>query len=205
MTEQLRSYLEKVAAVVSEETVITERDTKAEVEKAEAEKPKRRKNVLNPSMDAAKDAEKDKDKDKEDAKEISSKERKERARDTHPLPPDLDVLWDPLFNDPPLSEALPPPTLLQEALNNLLITLHPKTQHRATYNTGTGPIVEPTLSLYCPIEGGDYIIDATVKELARRVGADVVVLDSVQLAAGEWGDFGKGAHLSLGLSIICIN
>jgi hypothetical protein len=46
--------------------------------------------------------------------------------------------------------------------------------------------------LYCPIEGGEYVIDETVRELARRTGSEVVVLDAVQLAAGEWGHFGKG-------------
>jgi hypothetical protein len=36
------------------------------------------------------------------------------------------------------------------------------------------------------------VIDETVRELARRTNSEVVVLDSVQLAAGEWGHFGKG-------------
>ena len=31
-----------------------------------------------------------------------------------------------------------------------------------------------------------------VKEMARQTNADVVVLDAVQLAAGECGHFGKG-------------
>jgi hypothetical protein len=42
------------------------------------------------------------------------------------------------------------------------------------------------------IEGGEYVIDATVRELARRTNAEVLVLDAVHLAAGEWGAFGKG-------------
>lgn len=88
---------------------------------------------------------------------------------------------------------MPPPEILEEALNNLHITLHPQTQNRAVYASPQGPPTEPTLALYCPIEGGDYVVDATVRELARRTGSEVVVLDAVQLAAGEWGDFGKGA------------
>ena len=36
------------------------------------------------------------------------------------------------------------------------------------------------------------MIDATVRELAKRTGAEVLVLDAVQLAAGEWGEFGPG-------------
>lgn len=112
---------------------------------------------------------------------------------TPPLPNDLNVLWQPA-NDgtEPNASHLPPSEVLDEVLTNLHITLHPQTQHRAVYTTPLGPPSEPTLALYCPIEGGDYIIDETVRELARRTGSDVVVIDAVQLAAGEWGHFGKG-------------
>ncbi|KAG5353982.1 hypothetical protein C0989_011470 [Termitomyces sp. Mn162] len=109
------------------------------------------------------------------------------------LPQDLDVLWSLDEHD---SSALPPPENFDDALNKLLITLHPQTQHRATYASPLGAPTEPTLALYSPIEGGDYIIDATVAELARRTGAEVLVLDAVQLAAGEWGQFGSGAPVS---------
>ncbi|TFY81767.1 hypothetical protein EWM64_g2244 [Hericium alpestre] len=68
-----------------------------------------------------------------------------------------------------------------------------RTQNKAAYKTPAGPPEEPTLALYCPIEGGDYIIDHTVRELARQTGSDVVVLDAIQLAAGEWGHFGEAA------------
>lgn len=108
------------------------------------------------------------------------------------LPPNLNILWPPDGTHTPLLSALPPPELLQEALDNLLITLHPQTQHKATYSNQNGSPVEPTLALYCPIEGGDYVIDETVRELARRIRADVVVLDTIEIAAGEWGVFGKG-------------
>lgn len=117
------------------------------------------------------------------------------------LPAELDILWLP--QDAPVFEAhaegtppssaspLPPPELFNEVLTNLYITLHPQTQHRAAYASASGSPVEPTLALYCPIEGGDYIIDATVRELGRQAGAEVVVLDAVELAAGECGHFGK--------------
>jgi hypothetical protein len=91
------------------------------------------------------------------------------------------------------SSTLPPLEVFEEALNNVHISLHPQTQHKATYTTPSGPPVEPTLALYCPIEGGNYVIDDTVRELARRTGSDVVVLDAVHMAAGEWGHFGQGA------------
>ncbi|EAU88467.2 ATPase [Coprinopsis cinerea okayama7 len=117
------------------------------------------------------------------------------------LPDGLNLFWLPAEEpqhalnpeDSNLSD-LPPPEILDEALNNILITLHPQIQHRAVYPVNSDTPVEPTLGLYCPIEGGDYIIDATVRELARRTGAEVLVLDSVQLAAGEWGQFGKVSH-----------
>lgn len=107
------------------------------------------------------------------------------------------TLWSPTDPLPSTasSSALPPSHLLEDAIDNLLITLQPQVQHRAAYAPAPGnSLLEPTLALYCPIEGGDYVIDETVKEMARRVGADVVVLDSVQLAAGEWGKLGKGSY-----------
>ncbi|EMD38415.1 hypothetical protein CERSUDRAFT_113573 [Gelatoporia subvermispora B] len=113
------------------------------------------------------------------------------------LPAGLNVLWTPEDMDSgapaPSSHSLPPPEILDEILHNLHITLHPQTQHRATFATQAGPLVEPTFALYCPIEGGEHYIDEVVRELSRRAGADVVVLDAVQLAAGECGHFGKAA------------
>ena len=46
------------------------------------------------------------------------------------------------------------------------------------------------------MEGGEYVLDETVRELAWRTGAEVLVIDAVQLAAGEWGHFGKGKSSS---------
>ncbi|KAF9264807.1 AAA-domain-containing protein [Marasmius fiardii PR-910] len=112
------------------------------------------------------------------------------------LPSGLDVLWTPALegikgqSEP---DSLPPEDILEEALHNLHVALHPQTQNRAVFASPLGPPIEPSLGLYCPIEGGEYVIDATVKELASRTGAEVLVLDSVQLAAGEWGEFGPAA------------
>ena len=88
--------------------------------------------------------------------------------------------------------TLPQPEVFEEVLNNVFLSLHPQAQHKATYSTSNGPPIEPSLALYCPIEGGNYVIDDTVRELARRTGSDVVVLDAVHIAAGEWGHFGQG-------------
>ncbi|KAG5220950.1 AAA-domain-containing protein [Salix suchowensis] len=114
--------------------------------------------------------------------------------ETLQLPEDLDVLWAPESEPPEKATSdlsvLPPDDIFDDALHNLHIALHPQTQHKATYATGS-TATEPTLALCCPIEGGEYIIDATVRELGRRTGAEVIELDAVQLAAGEWGHFGK--------------
>ncbi|TBU35857.1 AAA-domain-containing protein [Dichomitus squalens] len=118
--------------------------------------------------------------------------------DSVPLPSGLDILWTPGAapegsSPPSHSSLLPPPEVFNEALHNLHIALHPQTQHRATYSSGKGPLVEPTLALYTPIEGGNLYLDEMVREMARQTNADVVVLDAVQLAAGECGQFGKAA------------
>lgn len=118
------------------------------------------------------------------------------------LPPGLDILWVP--DSPQNSTTLPPPELFEDALTNLHIALHPQTQHRAAYSSPAGPPVEPTLALYCPVEGGEYVLDETVRELARRTGAEVLVIDSVHLAAGEWGHFGKGAVISTICSVCAL-
>jgi hypothetical protein len=50
----------------------------------------------------------------------------------------------------------------------------------------------PIISLYYPHHGCHGIIDSMVKSLAHDQGADVVVLDSLELALQEFGAFGKG-------------
>lgn len=114
----------------------------------------------------------------------------------HDIPPSLTTSATP-GGDPNPSpnvneNALPEPWLLQDAYETLLLALHPQTQHRATYPSSAGSAVEPTLGFYCPLEGGDYVVDATVRNLAKRAKADVVVIDALELSAGEHGRYGKG-------------
>ncbi|KAF8831434.1 hypothetical protein HHX47_DHR1000411 [Lentinula edodes] len=125
---------------------------------------------------------------------IVSSSSTSKERETVEIPEGLHILWNPdeLPSEPLNPGSVPPPEILEEVLHNLLATLHPHTQHRAAYPPPLAQSEEPTLALYCPIEGGDYIIDSTVVELARRTGSEVLVLDAVQLAAGEWGYFGPG-------------
>ncbi|KAI9466274.1 hypothetical protein BJY52DRAFT_1143281 [Lactarius psammicola] len=111
------------------------------------------------------------------------------------VPVEQSFLWTHQSLPEPEPSTLPPPEVFEEVLNNVHLALHPQAQHKATYSTPSGPPIEPTLALYCLIEGGDYVIDDTVRELARRTGSDVVVLDAVHVAAGEWGHFGQAASL----------
>ncbi|KAE9399307.1 AAA-domain-containing protein [Gymnopus androsaceus JB14] len=111
------------------------------------------------------------------------------SQDTIQLPEGLHILWTP---DELPSEPLNPGS--RKPLTIYLFTLHPQTQHRAAYPPPLAPSIEPTLALYCPIEGyGDAVIDSTVVELARQTNSEVLVLDAVQLAAGEWGYFGPAS------------
>ena len=102
------------------------------------------------------------------------------------------VLWLPEENPSGPEAWLPPEDMFREALGNVNVSLHPRAQHRAAYQSASGPPVEPSVTLYCPIEGGTYIIDSTVQELARKINADLLILDAVDILAGEWGDFGPG-------------
>lgn len=40
-----------------------------------------------------------------------------------------------------------------------------------------------------------HVIDALVKELARKVGAQTQVIDTAHIAAGEWGNFQEGMFI----------
>lgn len=138
----------------------------------------------------------------EDAEKPSKRRMKatsEAATYSRAFPDDLiiNILWDPEMNpfispSGELPSTVPPPEILEDIMTNLHITLHPHTQHKAACASATSGPVEPTMALYCPIEGGDYVIDDTVREMGRQTGADVLVIDAVHLAAGECGDFGKG-------------
>ena len=54
---------------------------------------------------------------------------------------------------------------------------------------------EPSITLFSPFEGCHEIIDSMVKVLAERLSADVLVLDALELAKGEFGALGKGVLL----------
>ncbi|THH19702.1 hypothetical protein EW146_g1544 [Bondarzewia mesenterica] len=51
-------------------------------------------------------------------------------------------------------------------------------------------LIERTIMLTCPHEGGNSVIDSVVKSVAAEHHADVLVLDALELAAGEFGALG---------------
>ncbi|QRW09736.1 AAA family ATPase [Ceratobasidium sp. AG-Ba] len=121
------------------------------------------------------------------------------AGDAIQLPPcALDAMWKSQAMNKVDPRALPPSCYLEDALSQLRTTLLPKVQHNAAHVVLGSQIVEPTLALFCPIEGGEYVIDATVKELAEKTNSEVQVIDMAQVAADRWGVFGESA---LGLKL----
>lgn len=61
---------------------------------------------------------------------------------------------------------------------------------------GSDGIKEPperSITLYCPDKGGNVILDSMVKHVAAHHNADVLVLDALELAAGEFGALGESA------------
>ncbi|QRV80905.1 AAA family ATPase [Ceratobasidium sp. AG-Ba] len=103
----------------------------------------------------------------------------------------LDSMWSSPFLANTESSALP--GNFENTLSQLRISLLAKTQRKAVRVAEGSNLVEPTLALYCPIEGGEYVIDRTIKELGERTNSDVQVIDLAQIAAGEWGVYGKVA------------
>lgn len=124
----------------------------------------------------------------------TSKGLESKSGENVALPSELaeSLIWLPEENLVRNESFLPPEEMMEEVLSNAFVCFQPKIQHRATYTTSAGPPIEPSMSLYCPIEGGTYVIDATVQELARRINAEVLIIDALDILAGEWGSFGKG-------------
>ncbi|KAG8722348.1 hypothetical protein FRC09_006387 [Ceratobasidium sp. 395] len=142
----------------------------------------------------------------EEAKDETVKDEgpKETTKETALTPPEpkppvvlsskvLESMWNSEALSNTDSTALPPPRHFDDTLSQLRITFLPKTQHQAVHVIDKSLLVEPTLALFCPIEGGEYVVDVTVKELAQKTDAEVQVIDMAHVAAGEWGNFGKVA------------
>ncbi|KDN33481.1 hypothetical protein RSAG8_13427, partial [Rhizoctonia solani AG-8 WAC10335] len=92
-----------------------------------------------------------------------------------------------------LEQSLPPASLIEDAHTQLTLIFNSPTPQCPTDPKCDTPTNQSSLVLYCPIEGGERIIDATVQELARRVGAAVTTIDVVQQINEQAGSFWKAS------------
>ncbi|KAJ7217352.1 hypothetical protein C8J57DRAFT_1026381, partial [Mycena rebaudengoi] len=51
---------------------------------------------------------------------------------------------------------------------------------------------EPSICLFTPYEDCHDIIDSMIQSVANQLNADIVVLDALELALGEFSALGKG-------------
>lgn len=141
----------------------------------------------------------------EDAKEKRMRPRRRttpaEAEETIPMyPVDVRLLqslsYNRMMDQWPVSSRSPSRDALDDAYSKLLVALNHRTQVLALPRPDAEQsIPEPTIALYCPMEGGNYVLDETVQELSRMLSANVVTLDVAQLAAGESGAYGKGRYV----------
>ncbi|KAG8699758.1 hypothetical protein FRC11_013489, partial [Ceratobasidium sp. 423] len=90
----------------------------------------------------------------------------------------------------PVQSNLPLASLLDDAQALLSYILNSSVAQFETAEPKWGTEAnESSLILYCPIEGGEAVIDVTVHELARRVNAIVKTIDIVQLINGQRAGF----------------
>ena len=100
---------------------------------------------------------------------------------------------------PKLKSSIYLPPKYLKTLDKFHFTHHPPTQHPTYGQDRDASQSSNPLTLYCPNEGEDYVVDGTVKELARMIKAGVTALGCVQLAADSVGCFGSGAPLFFGI------
>ncbi|RDB26753.1 ATPase family AAA domain-containing protein 1 [Hypsizygus marmoreus] len=112
------------------------------------------------------------------------------------LPPDLadNILWTfPRTAAPNNSSILSsfrfPDCIIAEA-QTLAAIAFSYTAQQANGNSEEVPRKNPHISLYYPLDYCHEIIDSMVASIALEQGADVVVLDSLELALGKRGIFG---------------
>ncbi|ELU39244.1 hypothetical protein AG1IA_06726 [Rhizoctonia solani AG-1 IA] len=86
--------------------------------------------------------------------------------------------------------GLPSESLIADAHTRLSLIFNSFVgQHRVSGSQGTNGLA---LVLYCPLEGGEYVIDATVHELAQRSEATVTTIDLAQLINEKPRSFWEG-------------
>lgn len=85
---------------------------------------------------------------------------------------------------------------VQSTLNSLVALAFSEAEKpRSAPESVSDVPAEKCLVLSCPTKEGTHIIDAAVRHAASKQGADVLVLDALELAAGKLGSLGKGMLL----------
>ncbi|EUC55976.1 AAA family ATPase [Rhizoctonia solani AG-3 Rhs1AP] len=100
----------------------------------------------------------------------------------------LEGLWNPQVLKEHDSSCLPPKLMLEDIYLQLSVLFSPEMQKNAARCDKGERISEPSLILYCPLEGGEYVVDATVQAMAERFNAEIQMLDLIQLALDEWSE-----------------
>ncbi|CAE6460408.1 unnamed protein product [Rhizoctonia solani] len=90
--------------------------------------------------------------------------------------------------------SLPPTSLIDDAYTQLSLILNSSAaQCDPPESNG---LDERTVILYCPIEGGESVVDATIQELSRKANATVETLDLVRIISELPGSFWRDAPTS---------
>lgn len=64
---------------------------------------------------------------------------------------------------------------------------------------------ERSMTLFCPDKCGNVVLDSMVKLIAAKNDAEILVLDALELAAGEFGALGESTfHVTIALQILIL-
>ncbi|KAG8708783.1 hypothetical protein FRC11_006183 [Ceratobasidium sp. 423] len=92
---------------------------------------------------------------------------------------------------------LPPPSLIDDIQTQLSVIFNSSAaQHRGKKSKAGAGTNDLSLVVYCPLEGGESVVDSTVQELARGTNATVQTIDLVQLIGKQPGTYWKNVSTS---------
>ncbi|CAE6456462.1 unnamed protein product [Rhizoctonia solani] len=81
---------------------------------------------------------------------------------------------------------LPPSTLIEDAHTQLSLIFN--SANKSEREAGSDDL---SLIVYCPLEGGESVVDSVVEELARRTEAEVQTVDLVECISKQPGEYWK--------------
>uniref|UniRef100_A0A0W0F194 AAA+ ATPase domain-containing protein n=1 Tax=Moniliophthora roreri TaxID=221103 RepID=A0A0W0F194_MONRR len=81
--------------------------------------------------------------------------------------------------------------------DDMLSEIHQAISYAFSCRAGTVnvPYSNRTVTLYAPYHGGNAVVDSVVKAAALKANADVLVLDALELAAGDCGALGEAGAM----------